>query len=315
MDFVPLGKTGLTTSVIGVGAGGPSRLGLQTGGEEATAEAVVRAALDRGVTFVDTAEAYRTEETVGRALAGVPRESLVVSTKISHWEGLDAAGIERAVDERLRLLGTDYVDILHLHAVTTEKYDRAVNEAYPGLLRAKEAGKIRFTGVTEMFNADPAHAMLERAVSDDLWDVIMVGFNIMNQSARERVVAPAADRGMGVLDMFAVRLALSRQERLVEVMGELLGSGEVDPAVLEECGGTPEDPLGWVVRDTDAQTLPEAAYRFVRHEPGIHVTLSGTGSVDHMLENVASVQKPPLDPAVTEKLRRLFAGVDSVTAQ
>ena len=315
MDFAPLGTTALTTSVIGVGAGGPSRLGLQGGAEEDAALAVIRAALEQGVNFIDTAEAYGTEEIVGRALAEVPRETVIVSTKISHWEDLDAAGIERAVDERLRLLGIDYVDILHLHAVTREKYDRAVSEAYPGLLRAKEAGKVRLTGVTEMFNADPGHRMLERAVADGLWDVIMVGFNLMNQSARERVIAPAAARGMGILDMFAVRLALSRRERLVEVMSELLEDGRVDRAVLEECGGTPEDPLGWVVRETDAQTLPEAAYRFVRHEPGIHVTLSGTGSVDHMRENIMSVQKPPLDAAVTAKLRRLFAGVDSVTAQ
>jgi aryl-alcohol dehydrogenase-like predicted oxidoreductase len=315
MDYAPVGNTGLTASVIGIGTGGPSRVGLKRGGSEENAISVIRQALAHGVTFIDTAEAYGTEELVGRAIREVPRESVVVSTKISRWEDLDTAGIERAVDERLRLLGTDHVDICHLHAVTPDRYDRAVERAYPGLVRAREAGKVRFIGVTEMFNADPGHEMLRRAVAGDLWDAIMVGFNILNQSARDRVLAAAGENGIAVLDMFAVRLALSRRERLVEVMGELIGRGEVDEAVLRECGGTREDPLGWVVEQSDAETLVDAAYRFVRHEPGIHVTLSGTGSADHLRANIASAQRLPLDSRVTAKLRRLFAKVDSVTAQ
>ncbi|MFW5689860.1 MAG: aldo/keto reductase [Spirochaetota bacterium] len=315
MDFQPLGTTGITSSVIGIGCGGPSRLGLSYGGSEEAAEAVVRRALDEGVTFIDTAEAYGTEEVVGRAISTVPRESVVLSTKISRWDALDAAGIEAAVDERLRLLQTDYLDICHLHAATIKNYDRASGEAYEGLVRAREAGKVRLLGVTEMFNHDPGHEMLARAVPSGLWDVIMVGFNMINQSARDRVLRPAIEHGVAVLDMFAVRLALSRHERLVEVVAELLARGEVDRGVLEQCGGTPEDPLGWVVGETDASTLVEAAYRFVRHEDGIHVTLSGSGNVDHMVENIRSVQRPPLDPAVVSKLKRLFADVDSVTAQ
>ncbi len=98
MDYAPLGMTGLTTSVIGIGTGGPSRIGLRSGGDEASAEAVIRRALDEGVTFIDTAEAYDTEEIVARAIADEPRQSLVLSTKISRWEELDAAGVEAASD-------------------------------------------------------------------------------------------------------------------------------------------------------------------------------------------------------------------------
>ena len=315
MDYAPLGRTGLTTSVIGIGTGGPSRIGLRSGGDEASAEAVIRRALDEGVTFIDTAEAYDTEEIVSRAIADEPRQSLVLSTKISRWEELDAAGVEAAVDERLRLLGTDYLDVCHFHAVTTESYPMLVERQLPGLLRAREAGKVRYIGITERGNADPGHEMLATALRDDYWDVVMILFNLINQSARERVLPITRERGIAVLAMFVVRVALSRHERLLEVMAELIDRGQVDEAVLREVGGSREDPLGWVTRESDAATLPEAAYRFVRHEPGIDVTLSGTGSVEHMLDNVASVQKPPLDPAVTDKLHRLFAQVDSVSAQ
>ncbi len=315
MDYTTLGRTGLTTSVIGIGTGGPSRVGLQYGGSESSAREVIRGAIDNGVTFIDTAQAYRTEAVVGEAIRGVDRHALVLSTKISRWQELDAAAVERSIEDRLRDLGTDYLDICHLHAVTLDRYDDVIERIYPGLVRAREAGKIRFIGVTEMFNGDPGHAMLGRAVRDDYWDVVMVGFNILNQSARDRVLSVARDKGIGVLAMFAVRLALSRRERLVEVMGELIDRGEVDEQLLVDLGGNRDDPLGWVVRETDAESLVEAAYRFVRHEPGIDVTLSGTGSVEHLLANIASILKPPLERGVVERLTRLFARVDSVSAQ
>src|SRR6056297_3225970 len=251
MDYTILGRTKLTTSVAGVGTGGPSRVGLRSGGSEANAEAVLRSAIEQGVNFIDTAEAHRTEELVGRAISGEQRESLILSTKISNWEDLDADGVVRSVDERLRLLGTDYIDICHFHAVPVEQYDALVARALPGLVRAREAGKVRFFGITERFNAGTAHAMLERAVADDYWDVIMVGFNILNQSARAWVLDVAAQKGIGVLVMFAVRLALSRVERLREVIGGLIDRDELDPDLLRELGGSPEDPLGWVVDTTD----------------------------------------------------------------
>ena len=315
MDYQLLGKTGITVSALGIGTGGPSRVGLRTGGDQAQAQRIIRTALDYGVNFIDTAEAYGTEETTGAALVGLPRRELVISTKISTWEEMTAADVEQKVDDRLRALGTDYIDILHLHAVIIEDYRRVYDELVPGLLRCKEKGKIRCLGLTERFNADPSHKMLSRALQDEVWDVVMVGYNVLNQSARETLFPQLLARGTGVLDMFAVRLALSKPDRLRAVVDELLRTGAVSREELQAAGGTPEDPLGWVLRESDAQTLPEAAYRFVRHEEAVHVTLSGTGSVDHLLQNIEAVQLPPLDQAVTEKLRHLFRNVDGITGQ
>ena len=315
MDFQPLGATGLIVSAAGLGTGGPSHVGVRTGRSEDESIAIIRAAIENGVNFIDTAEAYGTEPIVGKAIAGEPRDSLVISTKLSHWERSDADSVTAAIDERLRLLGTDYVDICHFHAVQLDAYDHVVDRFYPALVRAREAGKVRYIGLTEAFNPDPRHAMLERALRDDLWDVIMVGFNVLNQSARDRVLARTRASGVGVLDMFAVRLALSRPERLVDVINGLVSDGAITIDQLRDAGGTMEDPLGWVVRDSDADTLVEAAYRFVRHEPGIDVTLTGTGNLEHLLANITAIQMPPLPDDVVARLKQLFAAVDSVSGQ
>src|SRR5436190_21633019 len=81
MEYVTLGRTGLRVSVAGLGCGGFSRLGLGTGKSEAEAVALVREAIDAGVNLFDTAAAYGTEEVLGKAIAAVPRESVVVCTK------------------------------------------------------------------------------------------------------------------------------------------------------------------------------------------------------------------------------------------
>src|ERR1700732_1985209 len=79
MDYTTLGRTGLRVSVAGLGCGGFSRLGMSTGKTEAEAVALVRLAIDNGITLVDTAANYGTEAIVGKAISAVPRESIVVA--------------------------------------------------------------------------------------------------------------------------------------------------------------------------------------------------------------------------------------------
>jgi aryl-alcohol dehydrogenase-like predicted oxidoreductase len=176
--------------------------------------------------------------------------------------------------------------------------------------KLKAQGLIRAVGVTEAFDSDRGHAMFGRAMSGlDCWDVIMVGFNILNQSARQRVLAAAQQRDIGVLCMFAVRSALSQPALLSKIVRQLHESDTLDgPVDLD-------DPLGFATQDGAATSTMDAAYRFCRDEPGIHVVLSGTGSVEHLEANVDSLLRPPLPPAVRQRLVQLFARVDSVSGQ
>jgi len=308
MQKVVLGRTGLAATVMGLGGGGDSRLGRAGGERDAASVHLVRAALDQGINFIDTAEAYGTEAVIGEALASVPRESVILSTKKKTIgeHNLSPDDVVRSLEDSLRRLRTDYVDIYHLHGVRPDQYESLRDRLVPTLHKLRAQGKIRFLGITEAFAADPTHDMLERALTDDLWDVVMVGFNLLNQSARDKVFPRTLERNVGTLIMFAVRRALSRPDRLRELLIDLSARGKVDRSLVD--GG-----LDFLLHAEGATSLPDAAYRFCRDEPGAHVVLSGTGSVEHLLENVHSLARPSLPGRDRARLIEVFSGVNDVS--
>jgi aryl-alcohol dehydrogenase-like predicted oxidoreductase len=297
---------------MGLGGGGHSRLGKSTGRSEHESVALVQRALDQGINFIDTAEGYGTEAIVGEGIRGRDRSRLVLSTKksLSRERLLTAAELRAGLEQSLRNLGTDYVDIYHLHGLKIDQYDHAMRELVPQMQVLTQHGKIRAVGVTEAFNSDRGHAMFERAMNDDCWDVIMVGFNLLNQSARQRVFETAQRKNIGVLCMFAVRSALSQPQRLREVIRELHDAGRFRDGAVDL-----DDPLGFLTRDGVAASVVEAAYRFCRDEPGVHVVLSGTGEVAHLQQNIDAMAQPALPPATRQRLVRMFDGIDGVSGQ
>lgn len=310
MEYTTLGRTGLHVSVMGIGCGGPSRIGQTTGNTEEQSIAIVKHALKSGINFIDTAEVYRTENIVGQAIKGFDRENLIISTKKSTWGTIKPKDVLKSLERSLNNLSTDYIDIYHLHGVILQDYDYLYSEIVPTLLDLRDEGKIRYIGITERFNPDPNHTMLERALKDDVWDVMMVGFNILNQSARDRVLAKAIGKNIGILIMFAVRLALSRPKRLKECIDELIEKKQLNPNKIDR-----SNPLGFLIQEGGAANLVDAAYRFCRYEPGTHVILSGTGNLDHMKANLESILKPSLPENDLAKLKSIFKNVDSISGQ
>lgn len=310
MDYVPLGRTGLMASVAGLGCGGNSRLGLADGKDEADAVRVVRTALDLGVNFLDTAAVYGTEEVVGRAVRDLPRESVIVSTKSQIRTGETPRSAEEVVlslDQSLRRLGLDHVDVFHLHGVRPDQYDRARDEIAPALLREKEKGKLRHLGITETSPNDPKHLMLARAVHDGLFEVMMFAFHMMSQNARSEVLPHTRANGIGTLLMFVVRSLFSRPAYLRDTMKTLAAEGRVPPWLADE-----PDPLAFLVHEGGAESVIDAAYRYARHEPGAEVILFGTGEPAHVRSNVESILAPPLPAGDKAKLDELFGALEGV---
>ena len=311
MQKVRLGRTELEVSVAGLGCGGHSRLGTGTGHDERHAVRVVERAMDLGIDFIDTARVYGTEPAVGKAIRG-RRDQVVISTKVGPGFGADGVlltpeGLTENLEKSLAALGTDYVDVYHLHGVRPAQYQHCVEFLVPEMRRQQEAGKIRFLGATETFIRDPQHRLFQQALPDDHFDVIMVGFSLLNPSARARVFAQTIEKDVGTLIMFAVRRALSRPEALRELLAGLVDGGALAASLASE------DPLGFVAEHPDVESLVQAAYRFCRHEPGAHVILTGTGNVAHLEANIAAALKPPLPPEALARLHALFGNVDSVT--
>ena len=108
--------------------------------------------------------------------------------------------------------------------------------------------------------------------------------------------------------MFALRKALSHPQHLKDFVAHLIRKGEVDPADIDL-----QNPLGFL--DASTVSLPDAAYRFCRDEPGVHVVLSGTGNSEHLAANVASFDRPPLPEADVQRLKHIFRNVVSTAGQ
>ncbi len=314
MDTVRLGRTGLEVSVAGLGCGGHSRLGISQGEEHGAN--IVRRALDLGVTFIDTAAAYGTEGAVGAALRGRDRNTVVISTKSGVYAGdqwnlepevMAPERLRTSVEESLTRLGTDYIDIMNLHGVVSAQYPACVERLVPELLALKQEGKIRFLGITELFQADTEHTMLSQAVAHDHFDVVMVGLNFLNPSAHDKVLRPCIEKDIGTQIMFAVRKALRSRQALQPLLDHLAAQNRITPLDASAVEAVLTGP-------GRAADLPEAAYRYCRHAPGAHVTLTGTGSPAHLEANIRSILAPPLPPDALAALDRWFGQVTTVTA-
>lgn len=314
MQYTTLGRTKLSVSVAGLGCGGHSRLGQTYGNSFEDSLRIVETAIDEGVNFIDTARAYGTEKIVGEAIKN-KRDKVIISTKTQIVDGnsfdsplMSGNKILSQLDENLQRLNTDYIDIYNLHAVIHNQLDHVEAEIVPALKKAQDAGKIRFLGMTELFGQDTDHKMFRDGLKNNIWDVIMVGFNLLNPSARKSVFNQTQEKNIGTQIMFAVRRALSNPKALNETLDVAIKAGQLDPVKLDL-----QDPLGFVIRESDATSIVEAAYRFCRHEPGADVILTGTGKQEHLRENLAFINKGPLPSETLAKLEAIFGTVGSIS--
>lgn len=148
----------------------------------------VHAAIDCGVTFIDTAEGYRTSESVlGKALAG-RRDQVVLATKLSGDHSLEH--MNEAIENSLRALGTDYIDLYQLHGPKPEYPIEATME---GLLRLKEQGKIRYIGVSNFSAEQHAEALQYGHIdsSQPMYSMLV--------RTQEAVLSFCAENGIGVI--------------------------------------------------------------------------------------------------------------------
>ncbi|MBM82153.1 MAG: aldo/keto reductase [Planctomycetaceae bacterium] len=310
MKYRTLGRTGLEVSVISFGTGGPSRIGQRTHGDESTSHKVLRRALDLGINLIDTAADYSDSEgIIGRALKEVPRDRYVLTTKFNPDPGEDDNVISpqqmrESCERSLQRLNTDCIDVYQFHGVVPSNYQRAVETLYPTAEKLRDEGKIRFLGVTEYFFRDVEHQMLKQALYDDIWDTIMVKYGILNQLAEQEVLPLALEKNVGVMNMSAVRVKLSRPGELEKVIARYKELGLIDADVVPV-----SNPLDFLIQD-GVQSVVAAGYKFGIDHDAISTLLIGTGNIAHLEENVKTVLSGRLPTSVSQRLREVFGRVN-----
>jgi len=208
-----LGRSGLTVSVVGLGCNNLGRPGTATL-EQAGTDAVVHAALDAGITFFDVADVYGaepglSEERLGRAL-GARRNEVVIGTKF----GMDMGGVAgddggargsrryivRAVEDSLRRLGTDWIDLYQFH---TPDPATPIEETLRALDDLVRAGKVRYVGHSNRAGWQIAQAeYVARELGVERFVSTQNHYNLLDRRAELEVVPAAAEFGLGVLPYF-----------------------------------------------------------------------------------------------------------------
>ena len=183
-----LGRTGLKVTTLSFGA-------MLTPESE-----VIRAGLDMGINYVDTARRYlggRSEGIVGRAVKGV-RDKLYIATKTKP-DSNTAEAIIKDVETSLGELGTDHIDVIQLHNLDEPKraFIPEVREAY---LKLRKEGKVRFFGVTTHTNqAEVIDALVNDP--DKFFDTVLVGYNMKTDPSVKQAIARAKEAGLGIVAM------------------------------------------------------------------------------------------------------------------
>ncbi|NKB71711.1 MAG: hypothetical protein GKR89_31945 [Candidatus Latescibacteria bacterium] len=284
MRYSPLGGTGLNCSQIGLGtwAFNGSVYGQVEPGQ---GEETIRAALAAGINFFDTAPLYGdknrdgiAEEVLGRGL-GPQRQQVFISTKFGRkpTEGnrpnFNGAYARQSVEESLKRLGTDYIDLLFFHSpFGPEEIDADIWAVLDGL---KLAGKVRFVGHSISKFADTEG--LARAWADEgLIDAIQVVYSLLNREAAG-LIEDLGGQGVGVV----------ARESLANgfLSGGVRRDSEFPPGSLNARYSRAEiearvgqvERLGFLRRG-EVDSLPQAAMRWVLDNPGVGLVLTGAKS-------------------------------------
>ena len=190
MDTRKLGKTEMEVSVIGFG--GIPLQGIST----AEAERVLHHALDKGINFFDSARAYTdSEKKMGKALSG-RRDGIYLASKAL---SRTAASMTAELETSLKNLNVDCIDLYQVHSVgSLELLEKilAPGGAYEALTKAREAGKIRWIGVT-----GHSRPILYKAVETGLFDTVQLPFNPIEDEWEQDVLPAARNAGMGTIGM------------------------------------------------------------------------------------------------------------------
>lgn len=327
MEYRELGRTGLRLSEIGFGCAHTGGL-LPFGNPKERRDAVAHA-IELGINYFDTAPAYAdglSELHLGQAFKELGVRPLINTKIMIEPEEADdmAGGFVRCVEDSLRRLQLDRVDVIHLHLRIAEKRQigggathgmlLSVNDVLgprgmlEGFHRIKSAGKARYFGLNGLGGEAPA---VHQVIESGQLDSIMVSYNLLNPTAGMppptgfqrpdygQSMVHAAARGMGVV--VASPLATGA---LAGAPPHPLATGREGPRYEENAGAA--DAFEFLVEE-EGGTMAQAALRFVLSRPEVSTVLVGFSCLEHIDQAVACSDGKGLSPAARSQIEALYA--------
>lgn len=314
------GKSDLKLPILGMGCwayGGGEYWGAQS---QQDVNEVVRLAVESGCNFFDTAEAYNggtSEASLGLALRGIPREQVIIGTKISP-SNTQPEKLKEHCEASLRRLQTDYVDLYMVHWPTTAHAIKhftselmvppKVQDAFDALMRLKQAGKIRYIGVS---NFGPAK--LDEAIATGAEIVINeLPYGLLTRAIELEVLPKCRALGVGVVGYLSLLQGLlaGKFSTLDEVPDWRLRTRHFDSHRTARTrhglpGAEPETNAALAsiraIASKYGTTMPALAMGWAMAGPGITCSLCGSRNVRQLQQNLTAARQP-LAPEIIEEL-------------
>jgi len=286
----PLGQTGLAVTRIGFGAleigrdWGLGDAAAQRKPTEEQAGIVLHGVLALGINLIDSARAYHcSEERIGTHLAQ-HRQAYVLATKCGEhsdephtYYDFSYRAVSASIDLSLRLLQTEVIDVLQIHFGPEPEKVLEDGETVRAMKDAREAGKVRFLG------ASPGPTVLERCMASGEFDVLQVGYSLLDRGAHD-LITKASDRGSGI------------------VVRSGLGAGWLTARALTVplAQRPPQVNRLLALVNGDGERLHTLALAFLRAHPAISSILVGTKNLDHLRRTIERFQSPD-DPELLQR--------------
>ena len=311
MRYVRLGSTGTEVSALALGCmsyGEPTRGNhAWTLGEEDSIP-LIRRAVELGITFFDTANVYSdgsSEEITGRALKELTRrEEVVIATKVhgAMGEGPNSRGLSRKhimwqIDESLRRLGTDYVDLYQIHRFDPATPLEETLEALDDLVRA---GKVRYLGASSMDAWRFSKALhLQREQGWARFVTMQDHYNLVNREEEREMLPLCADEGVGSLPWSP--LARGRLTRDWDATTDRSATDEFGKTLYAAQEDSDRRVAAAVAEVAEARGVPRAlvALAWVSRNPVVTAPIVGGTKVSHIEDAVASLDLELTDDEVS----------------
>ena len=254
MEYTKLGKTGLQVSRFGLGC-------MRFPENREDAIEMVRYAIDNGVNYIDTAYVYGNSEIItGEALQGGYRKRITLATKSPIWNIQDHRDFEKYLDEELKRLHTDYIDMYLLHNLNPGNWEAV--KKYDGLTfldKMVEKGKIRYKG----FSIHNTLEVFKEIVAIFHWEMAQIQLNILGETYQAGIegLRYGAEKGLGMV-----------------IMEPLRGGSIIN--------NTPPEVKKLLSEYPERRSLVEWCFRWLYNMPEVSVILSGASTIEQLKDNL-----------------------------